>query len=390
MLTAAVAASTAESSGTLRACLQQTGLVHFVTEWTMSAQLSPGPGESVPDVVILELGRDPEPCLQFAAHVRRLRPSVCIIVCSPPDRAQPDLLMQAMRSGVREFLPQPLDAQALQVTLERFTKERGGSESENVEKLWAVVGAKGGVGTTTVAVNLGVQIRKLTQKRVVLMDIARPLGQVSLMLDLRPRFTLVDAVENLKRLDTHFFNGLLTNHASGLEVLAGPADPDLWLRIPVASLARLVNVAQSTCDYLLMDLGTLYNSEWAETLRFARGLILVAEADVPSLWALERHLATFSSMGLARERFRLVINRYHRNDEDALKALEKKIKHTIFARLPNDFRQVSEAVNLGAPLSRNHNDALVVKFKNLAAQCTGVAPAADTKRSNLFSLFSSS
>jgi pilus assembly protein CpaE len=107
----------------------------------------------------------------------------------------------------------------------------------------------------------------------------------------------------------------------------------------------------------------------------ARTVILVAEVDVPGLWNLERQVSMLTSSGLDSERLRIFVNRWHRRDEEALKAFEKKVGRPIFARLPNDFRQVSEAVDLGVPLSRNHNDPLTTKFRQLASQLAGLAPA---------------
>ncbi len=389
MLTAAVASMVAKNSGYLRACLEQTGFVKTVAEWGIEPQRHPSPGESVPDVVVIDLTREQEACFAFAAHLRKLRASVCLVASSPAQQPSSELLMQAMRSGMQEFLSQPIDAAALQQILERFIKERGPSaEPEALEKLTVVMGSKGGVGATTVAVNLAVQLASLTKTRVVLLDFARPLGHVSLLLDLQPRFSIRDAVENLERLDSHFFSGLLTRHKSGLDVLAGTSDPDEWFHIPVPVLPRVVNVAQSSCDHLLMDLGSMYSSEWSSVLHLARTMIVVAQADVPALWTLERHIAAMKGFGLDPERLKIVINRWHRNDDEALKTFERKVRRPIFARIPNDFRQVSEAVNLGTPLSRNHQDPLISRFRQMASQLGGVAPPSGGKRGgSLLNLF---
>ena len=376
MLSAAVVSANPKTSERLRACLQQTGLVKFVLEWTPSAERFPASGESVPDVVLLDLGREAESCFAFAAQLRRLRPSICIIASSPLQEPGPDLLMQAMRSGVQEFLPQPLiEPQLLQNTLTRLIEHLGVTGTDSIDKLIVVAGAKGGVGTTTVTVNLGVQLAQLTQKRVVLLDLARPLGHVALLLDLQPRFSIRDALENLERLDGHFLSGLLTQHKSGVEVLEGTALADQWIDVSVPALNRVVNVAQGGADFALVDLGSMYSTEWTPMLHQARTVILVAEVDVPGLWNLERQVSMLTSSGLDSERLRIFFNRWHRRDEEALKASEKKVGRPIFARLPNDFRQVSEAVDLGVPLSRNHNDPLTTKFRQLASQLAGLAPA---------------
>ncbi len=391
MLTAAVGCTDAKRSGSLRALLEQTGLVKSVVEWTVPSrgEWTLSPGEIIPDVVMLCLSRDTESCFAFAAHLRRLRPTVRIIACSSTPQQDPDVLLQAMRSGVQEFLAEPINPTMLEETLARFVQEGGATRAGPAEKMMVVMGTKGGVGTSTVAVNLSVQLAQITQKRVVLLDFSRPLGHVSLLLDLHPRFSIRDATENLERLDGHFLGGLLTHHKSGLEVLAGTSHPDEWQRFQVSALARLVNVAQSSSDFVVIDFGSVYSSEWRPILGLARVVLLVAEASVPALGTLERHLSAIAALGIDPEQIRIVINRWHRRDEEALKSVEKNIKRPIFARLPNDFRQVSEATNLGVPLSENHNDPLVTKFREMAGRLVGIVPAAGEKRSAFTNLFSS-
>jgi len=374
----------------LRASLEQTGLVKSIVEWGIDPARHPAPGEMVPDVVLVDLTRDLEPCFEFAAHLRRLRPSVCLVGYSPVQNPSPGLLIQAMRSGMQEFLSHPVEATWLREILQRYIQERGSSEEPEVaEKAIAVLGAKGGVGTTTVAVNLAVQLAAIAGKRALLLDFGRPLGLVSLLLDLQPRFSIRTAIENLERLDSYLLAGLLTRHKCGLEVLGGVSDPDEWQHIPVSTLPRVVNVAQNCCDYPVMDMGSVYSSEWSSVLHLARTILLVTQADVPGLWALERHLSALASFGLDPARIRIIINRWHRADEEALKAFEKKAKRSIFGRIPNDFRRVSMAVNLGAPLSSDHNDALLSRFRQMATQLVGVSPAGETKRGSIMNFLSS-
>jgi pilus assembly protein CpaE len=392
MLTAAVVATDAKSTSYLRACVEQTGLTESVIEWAPSTEQHPAPGENIPDVVIMDLAGGTEVSLEFAAHLRRLRPSVVVVACSQLKQPDPDLLMQAMRSGVREFLAHPVDTISLESALKRIRDEQAPGEKSLERKLLVVMGAKGGVGSTTVAVNLGAQLARQTQKRVILIDLARPMGHVSLLLDLRSRFSVRDATQNLERLDSHFFNALLTVHEkSGLEILAGASDPDEWEDIQTSALLRVINVAQSCCNNLVMDMGSSYSIHSRPLLRMARMVLLVAEADVPALWTLEKHLTKLSSWGIEPDQCRVIINRYHRTDEDAIKAFEKRTKQTIFARLPNDFRQVSESINLGTPLNRNHNNPLVSNFQQLATRLTGITTVPQEKKGNtIFGIFSNS
>jgi pilus assembly protein CpaE len=386
MLTVGVVSLDTKSSSALLAMVQQTGLVQPIAQWDLMAGAGPTSRAGVPDVVLVEIGRDPSTPLEFAARLNHLHPSACIIACSPYQEPSPDLLMQAMRSGVREFLPQPIDPMVLREMLERLIKQRGMPQSE-AEKLVIVTGSKGGVGTTTVAVNLAVQLAQAAGKRTVLFDLGRPLGHAALLLDLDPRFSFRAAVESLDRLDSHLFSGLLAIHKSGVEVLAGAANADEWDRISPLAIARVINVAQSSFDFVVADLDTNCSSEWAPVLRLARVIVLMAETNVPSLWSLERQVLLLRSLGINSNRFRIVINRWHRADEEPLEAFEKRVKLPIFARLPNDFRQVSKAVNMGTALSHGHNDQLVSRLRTMAEQIAGVRRESAGKRGTILGLF---
>ncbi len=387
MLTAAIATTDATSSAQLRAALQQTGLVQSVKEWTVSSAKLPDLAEAIPDVVLLDLSRDPEIYFSLAGHLRRIMPSVRLIACSPVSEPNSQTLLEAMRCGVQDFLSKPIDAKVLQETLSRFLQEHRPAEKRGQEKLIVVMGAKGGVGCTTLAVNLGVQLSNFARKHTLLLDLAHPLGMAHLMLDLHPRFGVRDAVENLDRLDGHFFGGLLTRHKTGLEILGGATHPEEWQRIPVASLERVVNVAQAGFDTVLIDYGAQFSSDWSPVLRLARMILLTAESNVPALWTLERRLSALTGLGVESERVRIVINRWRRGDEDALKSVEKTIKRPIFFCMPNDFRQVSTAVNLGTPLTANHNNPLVTRYRELAGQLSGIEPVRAVKKHSLTSLF---
>ena len=285
MLRAGIVSEKSENLGPLLARLQQTGLVSSVQQWAPSPDLHLSPGGATPDVVLLDLSHDVEGCFALAAQMRRLRPDVHIIACSRVQKPSPEMLLQAMRCGIEDFFPLSVEPNTLKETLARFIPESGFAASDESKKLIV----KGGVATT-VAVNLGVQLAHLTPERVRLIDFARPLGHASPLLDLKPRFSVRDAVQNLERLDAHFFDGLLTNHKSGLKVLTGTSDPDEWQYLSMPSLSRVVNVALSSGDLVIADLGSMCWSEWSSILQQARAVILVAELDVPALWAVERHV----------------------------------------------------------------------------------------------------
>jgi pilus assembly protein CpaE len=388
MLTAAIASSDLTSSAHLLASLEQTGSVKSVKQWTVPADRMPDPNEVMPDVVFLDLARTPEPFLQFAAQLRRTWPAVKMVACSAIMPPSPQLLLEAMRSGIQDFIPKPIEETSLRELLQGFSKDFQAQEAGSADKLIVIMGAKGGVGATTVAVNLGVQLSTFARKRTVLLDLARPLGNAHLLLDLHLRFGLRDSVENLDRLDSHFLAGLLTAHKTKLELLGGATQPEEWQKIDVALLDRVINVARNSFDLVLADVGSQFSSDWSAVFRMARLILIVAEANVPALWTLERRLKALKGFGIETSRARIIINRWHKGDDEVLKSIEKQISQPVFACLPNDFRKASQASNLGTPLQDNHNNILNNRYRQVAAQLVGMSVPGPEKKGSLSSIFS--
>ena len=387
MLTAAVVSSDKTAAAALRSALQQTGLTYAVREWDPAMESHPNAAESIPDVVLLDLPRSPEMYFAFAASLRQARPTTHIIACSSAT-PEPSLLMEAMRSGVQDFLPKPPTPEQLREALLRLSAERGG-DAVTSDKVIVVGGSKGGVGTSTAAVNLGVQLTQIAKKRILLLDFGRPLGHVSLLLDLQPKFTLRDAVDNLERLDAHFLGGLVTRHQTGLDVLAGAAHPEEWQHFNVSALAGVVAVAQSCFDHIVIDVGVEDPAEWSPILRSARAVLVVAEVSLLSLWTLERYVSAAEAVESLGDRLHIVINRWRRNDEPALRNVEQRLRRKIFARLPNDYRQVSDAVTQGTPLTAS-SSPLSATYRQLASDLINEpAPKPAPKRNSLTSMFSS-
>jgi pilus assembly protein CpaE len=387
MLTAAIASSDSTTAAQLLVSLQQTGLVTSVKSWTLPADRLDA-NDSIPDVVLLDLGRDPEPHFAFGAHVRQLRPAVRLIACSAVNPPSQQMLLDAMRSGVQDFVFKPVAPEALREVFTRFHQEGHTAEQRSAQKLIVLMGAKGGVGTTTVAVNLGVQLATFAHKRVVLLDLARPLGNAHLLLDLNPRFGIRDAIENIDRLDTHFFDGLVTAHKTKLHILAGTLHAEGWQSIPATLLDRVANVAQTNFDMVLADVGSQFGSDWTAILRTSRMILLVTETNVPSLWALERRLSALEGLGIESEKVRVVVNRWHKGDQETLNSVQKNIKRPIIVSLPNDFRKANTSINLGTPLMDNHNNNLTNHYRQLASLLTGMDAFSAQKQGSIGKFFS--
>jgi pilus assembly protein CpaE len=344
--------------------------------------------EDVPDVIIVDVAENGDADFRFVQQLSRLRPTVHVVACSMNRESSPEFLLQAMRAGVRDFLQKPLARAELYSVLERVSNEQGPATAGGAStgKLFVVLGTKGGVGASTVSVNLGVQLAKIPGKTTVLLDFSRPMGDVAALLDLRPAFHLRDALENLKRLDPTMLSGLLAEHRSGLRVLAGAARLEDWKQGSAAALKRLVQIAQQSFDFVVMDLGSFYSEESQGVLQDAE-ILLVSEADLPGLAKLQRHLGALANLQISATQVRLVINRWHRHDEEALEKVETGMRIPVFARLPNNFKQVSEATMRGDSL-KNEGDGLSGEFHKMAKLLSGTPLVKQAKKSRIAHLFS--
>lgn len=385
-VSAAVISEELRNNRNLRQLLQETGLVYSVQDWSDYRDLNGREIASVPDFVFLEL--DSQSDLAFARDLRKVQSGIHLIACSGQKEPTSELLLEAMRIGVCDILRRPLDLAELRNTLTRIMRESAATAPTPTPngKLFVVMGTKGGVGTSTVAVNLGVQLAQIPDKRTILLDFSRPLGDVSLLLDLHPRFRFWDAVKNMDRLDASMFSSFLTTHKSGLEVLPGATHPDDWQQTSVPSLSHLIALALEHFDFVVIDLGSVYSMDWKSIFRSAE-ILLIAESDLPGLAKLECHLSVLSSFEVPGEKIHVVANRWHRQDEQALATLERNLEVSVFARLPNDFHQVSAATTLGAPLAKSQDNPLARGFRKLAHQLAQVAPESTVKRGLVSGLF---
>ena len=233
-----------------------------------------------------------------------------------------------------------------------------------------VTGSKGGVGTSTVALNLAVQLAQQTRKRVALIDLARPFGQISLMLDMEPRFTVLDALERITRLDEAVLRTLTMRHKAGINVLAGPLHvpmkPEQRLSVTLEGLTALLGIADQAFDYVVVDVGVVNPAEWAAVLREAAQILLVAEPTILALGMVRRHLAASNCAGVGREIISVVMNRWRQNDDATVAPFEREYGRPVLAKLPNDYRQVTEAVAMGMPLAGSQNNVLLARYRDLA------------------------
>jgi pilus assembly protein CpaE len=223
-------------------------------------------------------------------------------------------------------------------------------------------GAKGGAGTTTMAVNCAVEVARLSKRSTVILDLKQGLGEVALFLGVRPRYTVLDAIDNLHRLDREFLRELVIKHKSGLEILSGSDHFDRPAASDAAAIEEVFRLLARQYDYIVVDAGSQMNSCAVASVYTADRLFLVSNPDVPCVRNAQRLLERVRELGASGDRMRLLLNRAQEPYPIPLKQIESALGLSIHHVFPSDYKTVSTALNSGVPLALAGNSDIATQF----------------------------
>jgi pilus assembly protein CpaE len=281
--------------------------------------------------------------------------------------SQPQVIVTAMRAGAREFLARPMTPTDLLEAFIRLGAAQRKVQKEGARgKIFSVVNAKGGSGATTIAVNLALALQA-AHGNVALVDIA-PLGHAALHLNLKPSFTVGDAIRNLHRLDGSLLESFTTHHSSGVHLLAGTNVP-LLAEPSTAEFARLFDLLASHFRYVVVDVSSRTDAAARLVGNLSQGVLLVSHADVASLWSANQIQQYLGESG-GRERLHLVLNRFRKiagfSEADAESAAGVK----LLWKIPNQYFAAAAAIDRGVPLMQQSNSEIARSFVALASRLT--------------------
>jgi pilus assembly protein CpaE len=340
---------------------------------------------AAPDVIIVDVRGNTSASIAGIEKLRAASPSAGIfVVAGTPD---PDVIVRSMRAGANEFFTWPPPEGDLQEAIRRASARRQSSSSKPQSTTMVFFGAKGGAGTTTLAVNCAVEVARLSRRPTVIVDLKPGLGEVTLFLGVRSRYTLIDALDNLHRLDAEFLKELVIKHKSGLEVLSGS---DLFDRpgpADAAALEEVFRLLSRQYEYIVVDAGSQITACSVTSMYTADTICFVANPDVPSVRNAQRLLDRIGQLGSCRERVRLLLNRAAEPYPIPPTQIESTLGHPIHHTFMSDYKTVSTALNSGVPLALADNTEMAAQFgkftRRILQPQAGVAEPAASKRSTL-------
>jgi pilus assembly protein CpaE len=311
--------------------------------------------QSRPDLALIALDADPNRGLQLIQQLAHESPYMATLAVS--SRTDGPFILQTLRSGAKEFLTQPLVLEELLSAMQRVRVPQGGASgspaggSRGESQVIAVCGSRGGIGCTTIAVNLGCALAQEANHNAVLIDLDLALGDSDVSLDILPSYTLADVALNIDRLDMTFLRGSLSKHATGLSLLPHPVQLEDSGMIQEEHLRRVIGLLRAAYSHVILDLSKSFGPTDYAALNLADVILLVAQLELTSLRNVVRLLMSLGNTEGLAEKVHVVLNRVGSTEQEiSLRKAEETIGKPIFWEIPNDSKTVLAARNAGAPL----------------------------------------
>jgi pilus assembly protein CpaE len=345
--------SDAESLTTLRRVFASSAAAVIVGEFPDIGQaLIEGPTRN-PDLMIVEVPRHlatqgADAATRMIENVSQTLPSTAVLVTGPSLPA--DFVIKLIRAGAVEFLTRPVERVDILAALDKLARfHRGSAPARKLGRMTSVFSTKGGLGVTTMAANLAVSLASRASESVLLVDLDSRQSDIATFLNLRTTYSVLDAFENVGRMDESFLRGLLVRHGSGLWVLPGPQRMER-IQFGAEPVRIGLEVMRSYFDHIVLDLRHDLDPGTVAALELSDTILYLTSLDVPAIRSAMAGLAAFRQLGVSQQRLKVVVMRDDTAEDMTTKQVRDALGLPIFWRVPNDYQAVMSSINTGNPV----------------------------------------
>jgi pilus assembly protein CpaE len=323
-----------------------------------------------PDVMVVDgMCCDPHE-LELVEQLTAAHPALRIVLLCASHT--PEFLMASMRAGVREILPSPPSAAALEATVARLGARMASGRSASAGQVVAFVAAKGGSGATFIAANIAAQLSQT--RSVLLVDLSLQSGDaISFLSDVRPAATIADVARDIRRLDASLLASSATRITPGLSVLAAPDDMAHAMDVRPEHVDAILAVAAAQYDFVVLDVPRVIDPVVTRALDRADRVYVVMQSSLPHVRNAARLLGVFRSLGYPAAKTNVVLNRFERSSEISLEHVRKSLGDAAVTAVPNSYREVVAAINHGSALPGGPRGGPVAR--QLAEMAASLLPA---------------
>jgi pilus assembly protein CpaE len=314
--------------------------------------------QAAPDLLIVDGACEGRSELEPLERLGHLYPAMSFIVLCR--QQSPDFLLQAMRAGVREVLPSPVNAESLKAAVERIRYKMSAASTKQ-GRILAFTSCKGGSGTTLLASNLAFALAA-QEKKVALIDMNLQFGDALMFLsDQDPPATLSDIARGINRLDPAFLASSMVNVTPYLGVLAAPEDPAHGMEVKPDHVDALLKLARNQYDFVVLDLGRAIDAHTIKAFDLADQIFVVLQTTLPFIRSGKRLIDMLHSLEYPADKIKPVVNRYKKGGDIGLPELEQAIGSKVLRTIPNHFEAAIASLNQGIPIARLARNSAVSK-----------------------------
>ena len=300
------------------------------------------------DMVVLFVKGLDEESTRLIESVVRARPESAVVVAL--EKVERPTLVTLIRLGATDVLDLPISVDVARQTLGLLLGRKQVEETSRNSRIWSVFGAGGGCGVTTLAVNAAERLARISPG-VAIADLNLEMGDVSVFLNVKPRYTLTDLALNSSKLDSSYLATTVPAHSSGVHVLPAPREIEDSDEVSPARLRVMLRSLRGSYEHLVIDTPSVFNETTVEALDQSDGILLVAMLNIPSVRNAKRIRAAFDRLGYPAGKIRLLINRFEKKADISVDEASALVGLPVFHTVPNDYPSVIRSINVGEPVA---------------------------------------
>ena len=280
-----------------------------------------------------------------------------------------ELVAKTLKEGVREFLLKPLIPNIFESAIKKIKDEKENTKTGNADTI-CIFSNKGGVGKTSLAVNVAFAIAKITLKKTCLLDLSFNSEDVCTFLNIEPKYNIDFILNNIETSDEKLFLTLLNKYQdTSLYVLSPQNDINLNLKYTPSSITKIINSLKNIFSYVIIDTSSIINETSVSILNNSDLVLLVGMLNLASIRNLQKCNELFDNMGYKGDKIKLIVNRHIENSEISIKDLEKTVGKEVFNKVPNNYLTLIDAINLGKTVGEINPQSNIAKaYKNIAQE----------------------
>jgi len=326
-----------------------------------------------PQLVIIDLAENTDLAIEIIEKICSINKNTIIFASS--DKVNTDIVIKAMRAGAREFLTKPVILEDLNSALRKARSILTVESNKITGEIYSIFSNKGGIGKTTLAVNLALQLNELTGKRVCIVDLNLQMGDITTFLDINPSFDIAYITSHISSLDESFlFTSLEKYKDKDVYILADPPYVEQAEEISVDDIASVLNFLKTIFAYVIVDTSSSFDIKTLTCLDMSNHILLVSMVNLPSIRNSQRCLTLFKRLEYDNNKVKLIVNRYIEDDEITVEDVEEALSQEVYWKIPNSYFSIMTSINKGIPVSEMAPSSPISRnFAQLASKISGVA-----------------